>query len=189
MEKKSFLRNFLEYLFKYNFIHMAALFPFLWNYCTFLLSLKQNVVPLLKNKMKKVACLGMTVVWLQTSQACLILTVSKASPGSKKGFNRSLISQRSPFCLLLWLKFSFECLSYKNERPETGQTVLWRIWFVSSQLQHIRLSWEVMVPVKVVSLARKIPSEDSSPDPTLLGLSTQTAVTFGFQKEVKLFLP
>ena len=42
-----------------------------------------------------------------------------------------------------------------------------------------------MVPVKVVSLARKIPSEDSSLDPTLLGLSTQTAVTFGFQKEVK----
>lgn len=45
-----------------------------------------------------------------------------------------------------------------RDRKQWNSLVVWRIWFVSSQLQHVHVSWEGMDPVKIVSLARKIPS-------------------------------
>lgn len=60
------------------------------------------------------------------------------------------------------------------------QSVVWRIWFVSSQLQHVLLSLGGYGPSESCILGQqKIPSEGSF---SLLGFLPQTAVNFGLQK-------
>lgn len=122
------------------------------------LSLKQNVVKK-QNKKRQHAWKWLLCGYLYIYKSRILNWVGHLLV-VKDNLAEVWLSQRAPFFSVFskWSSVFTVLVTKIRDRKQWNSLVVWRIWFVSSQRQHVHVSWEVTVPVKIVSLARKIPS-------------------------------